>query len=348
MNFGLYYLPAFDAAVHHDASTLYAQITEQVVLGEALGMTSVWVSEHHFSAYGGDIPNPALFLMALAQHTSTIRLGSAGVALPINRPLNTAEQLAMVDASSGGRVDIGCVRAFLNFEYDALNVDMAESRERFNEGIDIILGTWANERFSYAGKYNNFRDVELRPRPVQRRPRILVGSIMTPESVRNAGLRGFDLMVIPYAISLEKTRDIIALYHDSLAEGGHDPASHNVMAPVHCYIHEDEKTAINDVREPIERYVGYVRDAVAGDTWSDDYAGYQGLVKKIEAVMDFDVMYDRRSLFGTPAHARECLDAILATGVTEISLVTQMPGLPQAKILDSLRLFAREIMPHYA
>ena len=347
MNFGLYFLPAFDPEVHVDATTLYGQIIEQVVLAETLGFESAWISEHHFSDYGGDIPNPPLFMMALAQQTSRIRLGSAGVALPINRPLNTAEQLAMVDVASGGRVDIGVVRAFLNYEYEALNVDMGESRERFNESVDIILGTWANASFSYAGKFNHFDNVELRPRPVQSNPRIIVGSIMTPESIINAGHRGFDLMVIPYAISLEKTREIIELYMRSLDEGGHDRSAHNVMAPVHCYIESDVESARETIRDPIERYVGYIRDAVAADSWSGDYASYHGMVKRIEALMDFDVMYDGRSLFGDPAHARQCLDAILDTGVTEISLVTQMPGLRQDDILDSMRLFADEVMPHY-
>jgi len=347
MKFGLYYLPAFDPAVHVDAATLYEQIIEQVVLGDELGFESAWISEHHFSDYGGDIPNPPLFMMALAQRTSRIRLGSAGVALPINRPLNTAEQLAMVDVASGGRVDIGVVRAFLNYEYESLNVDMGESRERFNEGIDIILGTWANERFSYAGKFNQFDNVELRPRPLQRKPRILVGSIMSPESVINAGRRGFDLMVIPYAISLEKTRETIALYYDALEEAGHDRSEHGVMAPMHCYMDTDCDRARETIREPIVRYIGYVRDAVAADTWSADYAGYEGMVAKIESVMDFDVMYDRRSLFGDPAHVHECIEAIIDCGVSEISLVTQMPGLAQAKILESMRLFAAEIMPRY-
>jgi len=348
MDFGLYFLTAFDAAVHVDAKTLYEQIIEQVVLAEDLGYESAWFSEHHFSDYGGDIPNPPMFMMALAQRTSRIRLGSAGVALPINRPLNTAEQLAMVDVASGGRVDIGVVRAFLNFEYDALNVDMAESRERFNEAVDIILGTWANPSFSYDGKFNRFENVELRPRPLQRKPRIIVGSIMTPESIINAGHRGFDLMVIPYAISIEKTREIISLYNASLEEGGHDPADHNVMAPIHCYIENDAASACDVIRDPIVRYIGYVRDAVAGDTWSSDYANYQGMVQRIESLMDFDIMYDGRSLFGDPAHARECLDAVIDAGVTEVSLVTQMPGLRQDQILDSLRLFASEVMPHYA
>jgi natural product biosynthesis luciferase-like monooxygenase protein len=347
MKFGLYYLPSFDAATHTDARTLYAQIFEQVELGEALGFDSVWCAEHHFSPYGGDIPNPSLFLAALAQRTTRIRLGTGGVALPINRPLNTAEQLAMVDNMCGGRLDIGVVRAFLDSEYRALNVDMNESRERFNEGVDILRGTWANDRFSYDGKFNSFENVELRPRPIQRKPRIFLGSVMSPESIQYAGKNGLNLMVIPYAVSLAKVKDTISMYRDALDDAGHKQSDHVVMGPAHLFVHENEATAIAAVRDPIVRYVGYIRDAVKSDKWSKDYAGYEGMVKMCEALMDFDVMYDNRSVCGDPAHASECIEAFQDAGIEEIPFVTVMPGLGQEQILESMRCFASEIMPKY-
>ena len=348
MKFGLFFLLSFDADVHRDAATLYEQILEQAVLAEDLGFDAVWAAEHHFDIYDGYVPNPCVLLAAIAQRTRRIRLGTASVALPLNRPLNTAEQLAMVDALSGGRVDIGVVRAFLHFEYEALNVDMNESRERFNEGLDIIRGTWANERFSYDGKYNRFDNVRLTPRPVQTHPRIVIGSVMSPESIIYAGRNGFDLMVIAYAVSLEKVREIISLYHEALDEGGHDPADHPVMSPLHCYVHENEKMGRDTVREPMRSYIASFRDCVKADKWSKDYKGYEGLADKVEALMDFEVMYDKHSLFGDPAHAHECMEAVIDAGIGEISLVSLMPGLAQDKILDSLRLFAAEVMPRYA
>ncbi len=347
MKFGLFYLPSFDAATHKDARTLYDQIFEQAELADALGYDSVWCAEHHFSPYGGDIPNPPLLLAALAQRTKRIRLGTGGVALPINRPLNTAEQLAMVDNLCGGRLDIGVVRAFLESEYRALNVDMNESRERFSEGVDILRGTWANDRFSYDGKFSSFEDVELRPRPIQRKPRIFLGSVMSPESIKYAGTMGLNLMVIPYAVSLEKVRDTISMYRDALDDAGHNQGDYSVMGPAHLFVDANEAKAIAAVREPIVRYVGYLRDAVKSDKWSKDYQGYEGMVKMAEALMDFDVMYDQRSVCGDPAHAGECIEAFRDAGIDEISFVTIMPGLAQEQILDSMRCFASEIMPKY-
>ena len=347
MKFGFLFLPSFDAATHTDAATLYKHIIQQVELGEALGYDCVWCAEHHFSPYGGDIPNPPLFLAALAQRTSTIRLGTAGVALPINRPLNTAEQLAMVDNLCGGRLGIGVVRAFMESEYRALNVNMDESRERFNEGVDILRGTWANERFSYNGKHNRFEDIELRPRPIQKKPRIVVGSVQTVESVQYAGRMGLDLMVIPYAVSIEKIKDIITVYREALDEGGHKQEEHTVMGSLHMFVDANEEKAIAAVREPIVRYIGYLRDAVKADKWSKDYKGYDGMSKMIGSLMDFDIMYDMRSAFGDPQHAGECIAAYQEAGIGEIPFITIMPGLQQERILDSIRCFAEDVMPKF-
>lgn len=347
MRIGLLYLPTFDARMHADSAGLYQQIFEQVELGEALGFDTVWLAEHHFTPYGGDIPNPPLLLAALAQRTTRMRLGTAGVALPLNRALNTAEQLAMVDALSGGRLDIGVVRAFLDFEFDALQVDMGESRDRFNESIDILLGTWANERFSYHGRYNRFENVALRPRPVQRRPRIVVGTVLSPESARYAGLNGFDLMVIPYAVSLAGVKRTVQVYHEALLEGGHEIGDHHVHGTFHMYVDHDEAAAKAATRQPMLDYVQYFAEATAGDRWSKDYAGYQGLAAKVLALKDYDVLYDRRTLIGDPARLHDTMALILEAGITELSVVTILPGLPQEKILDSMRLFAAEVMPKY-
>ena len=347
MRFGLFYLPSFDPAVHRDSATLFRQIIEQVQLAESIGLDSTWVAEHHFTPYGGDVPNPPLLLAALAQHTERMRLGTAGVALPLSRPLNTAEQLAMIDALSGGRLDIGVVRGFLNFEFEALNVPMDESRERFYEGIDIIRGTFANEVFSYDGKHNRFRDVALRPRPVQSAPRISVGSVMSPETLEYAGRNGFDLMVIPYAVSPKVIRQQVGVYHEALRSVGRDPDDHRVMAPYHMYVDEDEERAKDTVRDPMLRYVGYLRDAVAGDRWSGDYEAYRGMVKMVEALMDFDLLYEDRTLFGDGKRVRDRIHAAMELGITDLSFVTILPGLAQKDILASLRRFSSEVLPEF-
>ena len=277
-----------------------------------------------------------------------MRLGSAGVALPLHRAIDSVEQLAMVDALSGGRLDIGLVRGFLPFEFEALQIDQAESRARFDEAVDVLDGLWANERFSYHGRFNHFDDVELRPRPVQERPRIMVGAISSTESIVSAARRGHDLMVIPYPVGPEVIRRQIELYRSSLAECGRDPAEHRVFAGYHLFVDRDEERAIETARDPILRYVGYVKDAVTGERWSAGYEAYRDLVRQFDSIMDFDLLYRDRLLFGDPARVRAQIDRAAEVGIDEIGLVTILPGLPQDKILKSLELFAAEVMPKYA
>lgn len=344
MRFGLLYLPTFHAATHGSSAGLYRQIFQQVELAEQLGFHSVWAAEHHFTPYGGDIPNPCTLLAALAQRTTRMRLGTAGIALPLNHALNTAEQLAMVDSLSDGRLDIGVVRAFLHFEYEALQVDMEESRERFNESVEILQRAFADESFEYRGKHYSFDQVALRPRPIQSHPRIMVGTVLSPESARYAGLKGFDLMVIPYAVSLEGVKQTVALYHDALREAGHDPAAHQVHGCFHLYTAPDEQLCIAHAKAPMLAYVQYFIEAISGDRWSSAYAGYQGMVDKVRMLQDFDLLYDRRSFIGTPARLRETLVMAEEAGITEISFITMLPGLAQDRVMESLRLFAAEVM----
>ncbi len=345
MKYSLFYLPAFHEATHRDPRTLYQQIIEEVQLGEAIGLEKVWCAEHHFHPYGGDIPNPALLLGVLAQHTERIKLATGGVAVPLHRPVELAEQLAMVDVLSGGRLEIGFVRAFLAFEYDAYNVDMGESHARFREGVEVIRGLFAEDRYSVDGEFTKLDRVALRPRPIQRHPRVTLGAIATKESFELAGQQGMDLMVIPYPFPLEVVASNVGTYRDSLRNAGHDPDEFNVMAPYFFYSEADVGAAKETPREAMINYLGHARDAVSEDRWSADYKGYQGMVKIFESLMDYDLMYDERTLYGHPEKIHATLGEIAAAGITEVALVSNMPGIPHDKVMKSLEFFGQEILP---
>ncbi len=344
MEFSLFYLPAFHEATHRDPHTLYQQIIEEVRLGEDIGLAKVWCAEHHFVPYGGDIPSPCILLAALAQHTKRIKLATGGVAVPLHRAVELAEQLAMVDVLSGGRLEIGFVRAFLACEYEGYNVDMGESRARFNEGVEVIRGLFAHDRFSFDGKFTRLEDITLRPRPIQRRPRVTLGAVSTKESFELAGQEGMDLMVIPYPTPLEVVAANIGVYRDSLRSSGRDPEDFNVMAPYFYYGEADPDAAKEVPREAMLTYLGHARDAVADDRWSADYKGYTGMAKLFEALMDYELMYSERTLYGHPEKFHTMVDDIAAAGVTEISLVPNMPGIPHDNVMKSLEFLGRDIL----
>jgi alkanesulfonate monooxygenase SsuD/methylene tetrahydromethanopterin reductase-like flavin-dependent oxidoreductase (luciferase family) len=269
--------------------------------------------------------------------------------VPLHRPIEVAEQLAMLDILSGGRLRVGVVRAFVNSEFRAYNIDMGESRDRFNEGVEIMIRAWSEERFSYHGKFNRLDNVRLTPKPVQKPyPRIMVGSVLTRESFEYAGRMGFDLGVVPYITPMEAVIEKIGWYHEALRAAGRDPKDHTVMASLHVFVHEDPVKAKEIPREAVPAYVRYIRDSVLDDQWSADYKHYKGMAEQLDKLMDYEVLYEERTLIGTPERVIEKIKAWEAAGVNEISFLIVLPVLSMDEIAHSLRLFTRAVMPAFA
>src|ERR1700722_16498270 len=149
MKFGHFCLPTYFPDVDGNPGRLMHQWLDLLAESEELGFDSLWANEHHFDAYGGIIPSPTTLLAALSQRTHRVRLGTSIVVLPLHSPIEVAEQLAMVDLMSGGRVEFGFGRGFVEFDYDRLGVPREDSQDRMREQLDIILKAWSGERFTH-------------------------------------------------------------------------------------------------------------------------------------------------------------------------------------------------------
>jgi probable F420-dependent oxidoreductase len=154
---------------------LYRETMDQAARAEQLGFSSIWLSEHHFSAEGY-LPSLTAVLGALAERTSSARLGTAVLLAPLHHPLRLAEDLAVVDQLSGGRLDVGLAPGYKPDEFAVLGVPKAERGARTDETIEILQLAWRGERFSHQGKHFRFDDVIVAPPPVQQPgPPIWVG-----------------------------------------------------------------------------------------------------------------------------------------------------------------------------
>src|SRR5437763_1359960 len=121
-------------------------------LAEQLGYDTVWIAEHLFSTYGV-VTSTQVYAAAIAQRTKRVRIGMAVVVIPFNHPLRTAADFALVDILSHGRLDFGAGRAYQPHEFKGLGVPMDESREMFNEGLDIVVKAWTQDKITHKGKY---------------------------------------------------------------------------------------------------------------------------------------------------------------------------------------------------
>src|SRR5919197_1504229 len=155
---------------------------------DRLGYDGVGFNEHHTSPYGL-MNSPNLLAASAAQRTKNLKLLIYGNLLPLHEPLRLAEELAMLDCLSNGRIISGFARGIPR-EYQVHNVALAESRGRFEEAYDIILKAWAEEVFSYQGKFWSYHDVAMWPRPVQRpHPPIWIPIVGSQESIEFAASR---------------------------------------------------------------------------------------------------------------------------------------------------------------
>jgi alkanesulfonate monooxygenase SsuD/methylene tetrahydromethanopterin reductase-like flavin-dependent oxidoreductase (luciferase family) len=181
------------------------------------GYDAVWLAEHHFSTYS---VCPSVHIMGthVAAKTKNLRIGTAVSLAAMYHPLRLAEEVALLDMLSGGRVNWGAGRGFDQREFRSFGVPIEESAERFLEAVDVVLAAWQGP-LEFHGKFWNFADVEVLPRPLQQpRPPVWLAAT-SPESIRNAAQRGHDILMDPHSSHGEIARKR-RIYADALAEFG--------------------------------------------------------------------------------------------------------------------------------
>jgi alkanesulfonate monooxygenase SsuD/methylene tetrahydromethanopterin reductase-like flavin-dependent oxidoreductase (luciferase family) len=316
----------------------YRQILEQVQLAEDMGLAGFWFTEHHFIQYGGSVPNPATMISAAAMRTSRIRLGSCISILPLHHPLQVAEDYAMADLLSGGRLDFGSGSGNTQQDYDAFQVERADSRARFEESAELIVKAWSGDRFSHHGRFWQVSNIELHPLPLQRpHPPIWVAGT-SEAGLRWAGLHGYDIMTVAHPHPPEKQRAGVAAWKRGLEEGGHDRRARHCQLHARIFVGEDRSLARETAMAAIERYdaTSAVRGRPPGAAPIAGEPGY-----------DWEAMAAAgRNIYGTPddciagiQHARAHYD------FDTFSATFNFGGLTHEEIVSSMRLFQREVMP---
>ena len=243
MKFGMFYvLESPDG----DYQRAYKEMFGQIEYAEELGWDSVWLAEHHGSPYGS-MPSPQLAMTSIAMITERMRIGLAVSILPFDNPVRIAEDFAMVDVISGGRLDLGVGRGYQPREFKMLGLadQQQHSREIFEEELEILIGLWENETFSYQGKFFQLDDVTITPRPVQKpRPPLYVAAISpsTFELVRKYDL---NVLVTPTLMSLDELKTFVLKAKQDLCEAGHDPLELNFPMNWQMHLAETEEEALD-------------------------------------------------------------------------------------------------------
>jgi alkanesulfonate monooxygenase SsuD/methylene tetrahydromethanopterin reductase-like flavin-dependent oxidoreductase (luciferase family) len=316
---------------------LYRDHLEEAVLAEELGFDNVWASEHHFSPDQWN-PSPFIFLAAVAARTSRIRLGTYVLLLPLRNPVQVAEDVAVLDNISDGRVDLAVGVGSAPGEFETFGIPIAGRLGRTFEALRVIECCFAGKPFDHEGKYYTFRNVHMTTTPVQRPgPPIWVAS-MGEQSVRWTARRGYHM-----AAGVGRGH---ALYEQLLREFGHDPASRLVASvPIRLHLAESRERAWDEVEAGLHQVLYFYR------THGNPEAGScaAGPLPVLPPVGEFRHVPGighggTPFIIGTPDEAARMLAEYRNRGLTHLSLNFHQPGQDSRTVRRSMRLFARELM----
>ncbi|MCB0714213.1 MAG: LLM class flavin-dependent oxidoreductase [Ignavibacteriae bacterium] len=304
---------------------LYTELLGQIELADRLGYESFWIAEHHFHEYGV-IPRPAILLSAAAARTERIGLGSAVVVLPFDNPLRTAEDFAMVDTLSNGRLMLGVGSGYLKHEFEGFGVKPEEKRARFDEGLEILLKSWSGERFSFEGEAFSVENLQLNVLPHQRPHPPLWVAILSNGAAYHVGRRGLPIMMIPYATteSFEELAATTAEFRKGWQESGKDVAEATVRFGLHVHCAETTEKARDEAREMMDRYVR---------------------TRLYAKQRPFDLLIEQDLVaFGDPDEVLRVLRRYEEAGMTHAMAITNFGGMPDEKVKRSMELMAEGVL----
>jgi alkanesulfonate monooxygenase SsuD/methylene tetrahydromethanopterin reductase-like flavin-dependent oxidoreductase (luciferase family) len=347
MQFGVQFFP--DVKPEEKSAADYFR--DSLAIAEAadrIGYTHVRIVEHYFHYYGGYSPNPIVFLAAAAQRTSKARLVT-GAVLPIfNNPLKLAGEIAMLDAISNGRLDVGFARAFLPHEFRRFGISPDESVARFREGVEQIELLLREENVTHRGRFHTIVDTTSLPRPSQTpRPKFYVAATGNAESFEFAGKNGYSIMAIPLAGP--KMRETLKIYRDAYRAAGH-PGNGEVMLAFQMFADQDGERARRIAKPKVEAYLHSLVDASsdwAEGTSSADYPGYDKMVEKLRTETMESQIASGSAWIGTPQEIRATIARVQEDfgGFEHASLQINFNTMPQDEAMRSLELFAAEVIP---
>jgi alkanesulfonate monooxygenase SsuD/methylene tetrahydromethanopterin reductase-like flavin-dependent oxidoreductase (luciferase family) len=352
LRFGTFFF--FQAAPGQRHEDIIRNELTQVEWSEELGFDEVWFTEHHFIDYGLSV-DPATLAAAAASRTRRVRLGLAAAILPFHHPLRLAEQMALVDILSDGRLDVGVGRGNRPAEFAGYRVPQQESRERFDETVDVMQRGWTEERFSYHGRFFSFDDVRVIPKPVQRPHPPLYQVCVTKDGIENTALRGWPMLnsvLFGPVDQLLANRDT---YVNTLEKAGR--TSEEIAALLarwgvsrQIYVADTDAKALAEAKDAELWYQDSFRRFVIPERIEDAHPtlqpAFRAMAERLGKVT-WEGLVGETLAFGSPDTVARHIEYMRSIGVGQVLCWMNFGGLPQDKIRRSMELFAREVIPRF-
>jgi len=325
----------------------YRLLLESARFADANGFSAVWTPERHFQAFGGLYPNPSVLSAALAMITQNVQIRAGSLVLPLHSPVRVAEDWALVDNLSHGRVGISFATGWHEHDYVIAPANYESRRELMFQNIPLVRRLWAGDDVEMTGVGGKKVSVKTLPRPVQKELPVWV-TVASERTWQRAGEVGANVLTA-FSTSADELRQNIIGYRKARMENGHDPRTGIVSLMLHTYVGTDLEQVRAIVKEPLKAYLQtYINQfrPMAGDSVVDpSSAEMQSL---LEAV--FEHYFEQSSLLGTPDKCAAIIEKVAAAGVNDLACLLDF-GLDYETIMEGLRHLAelrRSMQPQIA
>ena len=345
-DFSLFYFASGEGGRQEDK---YRLLLDGARFADQHGFHAIWTPERHFHAFGGLYPNPSVTAAAVAAITSRVRIRAGSVVLPLHHPIRVAEEWALVDNLSGGRVGISFASGWQPNDFVLAPQHYADRKRVMLEGIEVVRRLWRGESASFPGPDGKSIDVQVLPRPIQAELPVWITTAGSADTYRAAGTAGASVLTHLLGQSVDDLAAMIAVYRDAWSAAGH-AGTGVVTLMLHTFVGADESAVRETVREPMKSYlrssVGLIKGFAGAWTASRRGAGQTQVAgdefdklspEDMDSLLDFafERYFETSGLFGSQARCLELVEQLQEAGVDEIACLIDF-GVPTDEVLSHL------------
>ena len=330
---------------------IFKDSMELIEAAEDSGSEGVWLAEYHFDPGRSVLSAPITVAGAVAARTKKIKIGLAVHVLPLRNPVRVAEEIATLDHLSEGRLDFGVGRSAFPRIYEGYGVSYAESRERFDECLEVILRSWTNENFSFHGKDYQYDDLCVVPKPVQQpHPPVRIGAT-SADTFELVGRMGYPIFINPSRVAtLLDLKPLIDDFNQARQKAGHtSPVDIGLRVPV--YVAETKEKAYSEPKEStmfqMRRLINVITQSAnqSGISANDDRMAQ---ARRLEAMSYEDVLANT-VIYGSAESVVERLQQLQEElGLTQIIYEVNFGcNVPQEHQIKAVRLINEKVVPRF-
>lgn len=334
MDFSLFFFSG-DGSVRSDGK--YQLLLDSAQYADRHGYAGIWVPERHFVDFGGLYPNPSVLAAAIAVRTERIQIRAGSVAVPLHHPVRIAEEWAVVDNLSGGRVAISAASGWHPNDFILAPGDgqarYPHRKDDMFDAIDIVQRLWAGETVDVKRSDGSTQQVRTLPRPVQPRLPLWISSQGSVDTFVRAGQIGANVLTGLVAQRPADLAEKITAYRDALAQAGYPREHGRVTAMVHTFLGADDDQVKQVVREPL---VGYLKTfLVQQDSFNSQFAQLDEAGRDAMLSATFERYFDTLALLGTPDKCEALVEDMADIGIDEVACLVDF-GVEQQLVLAAL------------